>query len=75
MIPRSWGSPAPVCHGNDRSALFKAPVPESHNQTRDKNSISVSHDHLMGSKRSSIITHIIKFNNPGPGSKLGTDGT
>lgn len=37
--------------------------PNSLNQTRDTNTISVSHDHLMVSKRPMIITHIIKPNN------------
>lgn len=66
ITPLSCCQPVLQPEGNDRCAVFKSsepPTPNSLNQTRDTNTISVSHDHLMVSKRPMIITHIIKLNN------------
>lgn len=60
---------------NVQSDIFKASAPPFLEKTRDTNTISVSHERLMVSKRSPIIAHIIKCNNWRPESKLGTDGT
>lgn len=61
-----------------RARVFKVSPPllppTSLSRTRDTNTISVSHSRLMGSKHSSIITHIIKFNNPRLEGKLSPDG-